>query len=72
MSIEIKQPKHACDICGRDCTELCGLEIELKDETGKIQEIKDIRKLFGKTEFSICFTCWLLALGIRPKEGGSE
>lgn len=64
----MKQPKRICDVCGRNCTLFVGTYINLDDKTNSVPEIKSIRELFGKAEFSICFTCWLLSLGIRPKE----
>lgn len=68
-----------CDICGEDMTDedlkgkyatLIGLEIKLKlpKKSGKVHhEICRVLETFGKTEFRICFVCWLKSLGFKEK-----
>ncbi|GAH92696.1 unnamed protein product [marine sediment metagenome] len=68
-----------CDVCGVDMaddnqpfsgTSLFGLEIILKlpKKSGKVHhEICRVLETFGKTEFKICFVCWLKSLGVKEK-----
>ena len=62
----LNKPKP-CDVCGRDCISITGVLIELIDDEEKNKEIAEVRELFGKTEFRVCFPCYLLSLGIKPK-----
>ena len=65
-----------CDVCGEDMTDesetcLFGLEIKLKmpKKSGKVHhEICRVLETFGKTEFRICFVCWLKSLGVKKYE----
>lgn len=60
-----------CDICGIEMTEpvleddgvtIEGMEIKLE---GDYREVCRVKRIFGKTEFHICFVCWLLSLGVK-------
>jgi hypothetical protein len=33
---------------------------------GEHPEIKRLVKTFGKSEFNICYTCWIKSLGVKP------
>lgn len=58
-----------CDMCGNDvydteCSkELIGIHIEL---SGEHIEVRRVKNMFGKTNFAICFCCWLKSLGVKP------
>jgi len=64
-----------CNVCGVDMTDdsgnsFIGLEIGLKlpKKSGIVHhEICRVLETFGKTEFKICFVCWLKSLGIKEK-----
>jgi hypothetical protein len=61
-----------CDICGNEMydynngAECIGMTIDL---TGKHSEIDRVKEMFGKTNFAICFCCWLKSLGVKPLNG---
>ena len=63
---EKKKPRP-CDVCGRDCSSVTGVLIQLIDNEESVKEVSEVRELFGKTEFRVCFPCYLISLGIRPK-----
>lgn len=71
--IKRKGKMMKCDVCGIEMTEpvsedngvtVEGMEINLK---GEHKEVDRVRKIFGKTEFRICFVCWLLSLGVKKR-----
>jgi hypothetical protein len=43
---------------------VCMVDLDWSDHP----ESKKVRDTFGKTEFNICFTCWLKSLGVKPIE----
>jgi len=59
-----------CDICGRGLTfngeTVIGIAFSTHDAIGAHPEGRRIVETFGKSEFTICFTCWLKSLGIKP------
>ena len=72
-----------CDICGVDTYDpetdatLIGLALNIRlpkgDEaqfagTMNQKEYDRVLAAFGKTEFNICFVCFLTALGVKRKE----
>lgn len=60
-----------CDVCGRECPNTICFErnIDHKDPSGKIYKESDYAlKIFGKLDFVICFTCWLLSLGVKGEK----
>jgi len=80
----MKMKKHVevemkCDVCGRSLMykkkdgeeiEVVGFRLNITDNI--LCELpdfmKEIKDMFGKTEFNICFVCWIKSLGIKPKE----
>lgn len=71
-----------CDVCGDDMDDLIkvgdsapvlhslqGLQIDLvmMDGAKEHREYQKLLNVFGKSEFHICFTCWLKSLGVKPK-----
>lgn len=64
-----------CDACGEDMTDndttLIGLKIEfdMPKKSGKVHhEICRVLDAFGKTEFKICYVCWLKSLGVKERK----
>jgi len=60
---------NKCDVCEHDMydtdidCECVGIAIKLSGEHIDVQRVKD---MFGKTDFAICFCCWLKSLGVKP------
>ena len=72
MVIMTEQEKDAeseyCGICGinmtdKECT-VIGKSVKVQGEHKEIQRVKDV---FGKTDFKICYVCWLTTLGIKKR-----
>lgn len=63
-----------CDVCGdemedKDSGLLEGIEISVVwgvDDGPLHPEYKKLIDTFGKSEFHICFTCWIISLGVKP------
>ena len=58
-----------CDVCGinmtdRGCTAI-GKDISVQ---GDHKEFQRVENAFGKTDFKICFVCWLKSLGIKEND----
>lgn len=64
--------KTKCDVCGFDCEMKCnsgnysevGVEINIMDNA---IERDRIQKMFGRTEFVLCWCCWLKSMGFVPQ-----
>ena len=63
-----------CDICGTKLTQkndkgedilISALRMPLDDDQEFHSEFKRIKKMFGKTTFTICYPCWLKSLGVK-------
>lgn len=59
------QPQY-CDVCGinmtdKECT-VIGTNISIQ---GDHKEIRRVKNAFGKTDFKICYVCWLKSLGVK-------
>lgn len=64
-----------CDVCGTEMTirkkkdeeqTISALRMDL--DNGKKNahpEFKRVKKIFGKTKFTICYPCWLKSLGVK-------
>ena len=70
----LKTTIKKCDVCGDNLYDvtttstLIGCEVELQDNgVYKHSEYNKVMKMFGKNKFSICFCCYLKALGLKPK-----
>ena len=64
-----------CDVCGEDMIDdditLTGIEFKLKipKKSGKVpHEVCRVLETFGKTEFRICYVCWLKSLGVKERK----
>ena len=63
-----------CEACGeemkdRELGNLIGLYLKITSRTIKEHpELVRVRKIFGRTEFNICYVCRLRALGIPTLE----
>lgn len=65
------KPKRAlnCDVCGHSMkdpkigTTVSALYISLTGAK-EVSEVKRVKKIFGKTEFNICYVCWLDSLKV--------
>ena len=67
----LKQKEVLCDVCGDNITGFIGLQIELNlsELVSAHSEHTKVQNTFGKTKFSLCFVCWLKALGVKPING---
>jgi len=61
-------------VCGDEMeykeTDLIGMSISFKindDSIKKHPEYLKILNNFGKTEFNVCYSCWLKSMGIKRK-----
>lgn len=61
-----------CDVCGDEMEDekkvlVQGMEIKItsldKEPHPEYQKLIDT---FGKSEFHVCFVCWIKALGVKP------
>jgi hypothetical protein len=61
--------KKKCSVCDSTFEEpkLIGVSIVLENTSGIANtEVEKVSNMFGKTEFHICFCCWLKSLGVKP------
>lgn len=72
MSEEKYKVEIQCDVCGDNLSSgvtVIGIRIELPQElTTNLKEVEKVAKKFGRTQFSICYCCWLTSLGVKPLE----
>lgn len=58
-----------CDSCGysmyheKENGNTIGMSISITEE---LEEGRNIKKIFGRSKFNICYSCWLKSLGIKP------
>ena len=61
-----------CDVCNEELTDveknttIIGVLFNISKLDKDHSETKRIKEIFGKTEFNICYVCWLKSLGIKP------
>lgn len=67
----LEQKEVLCDVCGDNIAGFIGQQIELSisESVSVPSEYTKVQNTFGKTKFSLCFVCWLKALGIKPING---
>ena len=58
-----------CDVCGYDLRDEDGRAVSAKDVRllGATPEKQRVNELFGKTQFRICYVCYLKSLGVKEK-----
>lgn len=59
-----------CDVCGINMTDkgctVIGMNITIQfDALSDHKEIQRLENTFGKTNFKICYVCWLKSLGVK-------
>jgi len=72
------EKRHPCDSCGHDMYDpktnnsVTGVRIEVAVRPGEEKtahaEFKRIIDTFGKSDFDVCYVCWLKSLGVKPKK----
>ena len=67
-SQEKDAPPEYCDVCGinmadKECT-VIGTNVTVQ---GDHKEIRRVEDAFGKTDFKICYVCWLKSLGVKER-----
>lgn len=73
IHISVVFPHTRDDVVLMDCVDY-GVVPPHDDEGGMVDvpvigahpELVKVRDTFGKTDFDVCFTCWLKSLGVRP------